>query len=458
MTLLPRSLRGRLTLVFSAVAALAVGAFAWALMLLVERVVWGPLDAGLTEEAMTLGALSTLTPERLEETVRSIGEEEDLGPGKFVRVVGPDRRELARFRNVPPNVAMRRPKPVSELRLLTIGKGYGLHRVAWAPATNGGWVVVGVRASNQVLLCRRARSAIGVAALGLVTLLTALAWAVSSRATYDLNRLASELETIEAGSLDRRLAPRSTTEVNRVVGVLNRMLQRLEAAIMHLTRFTADSAHELRTPVAALRAHLESSIARARTLEEYRAGLIDALEQTERLQRLGEDLLTLSAIESEAPTLTRETEIVRFDAIVREVAESLVPIAEEQHRPFFCSAPVPVTLRGVPSLLKRVVLNLVDNAFRHTPEGTPVRMVLSTRDGVAALEVADRGPGMAPVDMSRAFERFRKSAATGGSGLGLALAQEVALRHGGRVTLHPNPEGGVIATVLLPLFPLPSFG
>jgi len=458
MTVLPRSLRGRLTLVFSAVAALAVGAFAWALMLLVERVVWGPLDAGLVEEAETLAALGTLSPERLEETVRYIGEEEDLGPGKFVRVVGPDHHELAHYRNVPPIVAVRRPKPVTELRLLTIGKGHGLHRVAWAPTSNGGWVVLGVRAANQVLLCRRAKTAIGVTALGLVALLTALAWAVSSRATYDLNRLASELETIEAGSLDRRLAPRPTTEVNRVVGVLNRMLQRLEFAIMHLTRFTADAAHELRTPVAALRAHLESSIARARTLEEHRAGLIDALEQTERLQRLGEDLLTLSAIESEAPGMARETEIVRFDDLVREVAESLVPIAEEQHRAFSCSAPVPVTLRGVPSLLKRVVLNLVDNAFRHTPEGTPVRMVLSTRDGVAALEVADHGPGMAPVDMSRAFERFRKSAATGGSGLGLALAQEVAVRHGGRVTLHPNPEGGLIATVLLPLTPLPSFG
>ena len=171
--------------------------------------------------------------------------------------------------------------------------------------------MLGVRAANQVLLCRRAKTAIAVAALGLVALLTALAWAVSSRATYDLNRLASELETIEAGSVDRRLAPRPTTEVNRVVGVLNRMLQRLESAIMHLTRFTADAAHELRTPVAALRAHLESSIARATTLEEHRAGLIDALEQTERLQRLGEDLLTLSAIESETPSLTRETEIVR---------------------------------------------------------------------------------------------------------------------------------------------------
>ena len=81
----PRSLRGRLTLVFSAVAALAVGAFAWALTVLVEHAVWAPLDAGLAEEATTLAALVDLPSDRLAEAVRTIGAEPDLGPGKFVR-------------------------------------------------------------------------------------------------------------------------------------------------------------------------------------------------------------------------------------------------------------------------------------------------------------------------------------------------------------------------------------
>jgi len=456
MSVLPRSLRGRLTLVFSLVATVAVGAFALALSLLVEHAVWAPLDAGLAEEATTLGALVDLPAERLAAAVRAIGEEEDLGPGKFVRVVGANRQVLARYRIVPPIVAARRPKQLEELQLLTVGQGRAAHRVAWAPGPSGGWVVLGVRVSNQAALCRRAKTAIGLAAAGLVLLLTALAWGVSSRATSDLNRLATELETIEAGSLDHRLAARPTTEVNRVVGVLNRMLGRLESAVTHLTRFTADAAHELRTPVAALRAHLEASIARARTPEEHRAGLVDALEQTERLQRLSEDLLRLSAVESDAAHLAGQMEPVRFDALVREVAESLAPIAEEQGRPFDCAATVPITLRGVPSLLKRIVLNLVDNAFRHTPEETPVRLDLSIRDDAACLEVADRGPGIPPAELGRMFERFRKGTATGGSGLGLPLAQEIAHRHGGRVTLLANPEGGTIATVLLPLLRSPA--
>jgi signal transduction histidine kinase len=451
MSVLPRSLRGRLTLVFSLVAAVAVGAFALALSLLVERAVWAPLDAGLVEEATTLSALVDLPAGRLEAAVRAIGEEEDLGPGKFVRVVGPNRQVLARYSMVPPVVAERRPKQLGELQLLTVGQGRAAHRVVWAPGPSGGWVVLGVRVAAQVALARRAKTVIGVAAAALVLLLTTLAWLVSSRATSDLNRLATELETIEAGSLDRRLAARPTTEVNRVVGVLNRMLGRLESAVTHLTRFTADAAHELRTPVAALRAHLEASIARARTLDEHRAGLVDALEQAERLQRLSEDLLRLSAVESDAADLVRRMEPVRFDALVREVAESLTPIAEEQGRPFACSAATPITLRGVPSLLKRVVLNLVDNAFRHTPEGTPVRIDLTIRDDVASLVIADRGPGIPPAELGRMFERFRKGVTTGGSGLGLPLAQEIAYRHGGRVGLLANPEGGTIATVVLPL-------
>src|SRR5262249_3298090 len=154
-----------------------------ALTVLVEHAVWGPLDAGLAEEATTLAALLDVPADRLAEAVRTIGEEEDLGPGKFVRVVGPNHHVLARYRTVPPSVAEHRPQQLPGLRLVTGGKGHGLQRVAWGPGPTGGWVVLGVRAINQASLCRRANVAIGIAALGLVALLTALAWGVSSRAT-----------------------------------------------------------------------------------------------------------------------------------------------------------------------------------------------------------------------------------------------------------------------------------
>ena len=451
MTVLPRSLRGRLTLVFSAIAALLVGAFAWVLVVLVRDVVWDPLDASLSEEASTLATFVNLPADRLAQTIRALGEEEDLGPGKFVRVVGADHRVLGRFRRVPPAVAARRPPVIDQLRLATVGRGNNVHRVVWAPGPDGSWVVLGVRAEGRELLVRRARAVILGAAVALMVLLGTLAWAITSRATADLTRLAAELETIEAGSLDRRLAPRATTEVDRVVSVLNRMLVRLEAAVAHLQRFTADAAHELRTPLAALRAHLESSIARAATVDEHRAGLIDGLEQAERLQRLSEDLLTLSAVESGSVARGHPEEVVRLDALVRDIVQSLRPMAEEQERPFHCDIPAPITVYGREPLLKRVVLNLVDNAFRHTPSGASITISLAARDTAAVLEVRDGGPGMDGADLVTMFERFRKGSASGGAGLGLALVREIAHRHGGRVTLTTNPEGGTTATVLLPL-------
>jgi signal transduction histidine kinase len=265
-----------------------------------------------------------------------------------------------------------------------------------------------------------------------------------------MDRLAAEIATIEAGSLGRRLVPRRTLEVDRLASVLNRVLARLESAVTHLQRFTADAAHELRTPVAALRARLEVAIGGPPDVGAYRDGLVDSLEQTERLGRLAEDLLTLSSVEA-GGTMPRDEE-VRLDLIVREVVDALEPIAQEQGRALECDAPAPVSVRGAPQLLKRVVLNLVDNAFRHTPAGVLVRVAVARRDGVAAVVVEDRGPGMSAEDQDNAFRRFARGRGTtgGGSGLGLALCREIVAAHGGRIHLASELGRGTRVEVELP--------
>jgi signal transduction histidine kinase len=230
--------------------------------------------------------------------------------------------------------------------------------------------------------------------------------------------------------------------------VLNRLLGRLEGAVTHLKRFTADAAHELRTPVAALRARLEVAIRGPASVDAYRDGLVDALEQAERLGRLAEDLLTLSTVEAGA---ARHEEDVRLDLIAREVVDALGPVAQEQGRTLDCIALDPVSVRGAPQLLKRVVLNLVDNAFRHTPADAPVLVGVSRHNGVAEIVVQDQGPGMSPDELANAFQRFaRGRASTGGSGLGLALCREIVAAHGGRIDLASEPGRGTRVTVRLP--------
>ena len=311
-------------------------------------------------------------------------------------------------------------------------------------------MVVGVGAASQTRVVTRTRAFIAAVALGLIGLLSVLAWGIASHATRDLVRLAGELTTIEAGSLDRRLPAGNTTEVDGLVTVLNRMLERLRRAMGHLERFTADAAHELRTPITALRAHLEVTLARAQTPQAYRDGLLDALEQAERLGRLAEDLLTLSTVEGAgAPS---RVERVRLDDLVREAADFIEPVADEQSRPFECVVDGPIVVRGVSPLLKRVVLNLVDNAFRHTPATAAVRLSAERDGGSAKIAVVDHGPGIGAADLPHVFERFhRGQSEASGCGLGLALAHEIVMGHGGRITVDSAPGTGTTATVWLPL-------
>jgi signal transduction histidine kinase len=419
------------------VAAISMG-------VLVEHAVWGPLDAELGEEAETVCSLFEAGAlDDVREAVSAMARERTPGPRKFVRVSRPDGSVLARAGRVP--VAI--PHHVPGVHTVHVGgKPY---RAYWYNASPGGCqALVGVGAARHARTVRRAWLTILGVASGLLAVLFALAWIITGRATSELGRLAEEIETIEAGALARRLAPRQTLEVARLSAVLNRLLERLDTAMTHLRHFTADAAHELRTPVAGLRARLEVTLGGARSEAAYRDGLLDALEQTERLGSLAEHLLALSAVE--AGIDTEETEPVRLDVLVREVHDALEPVAQEQERRFECITNGPVMVRGAPQLLKRLLLNLVDNAFRHTPRATSVRLTVGAAADGAVVEVSDEGPGIPREDIPRIFDRFRrgKSAPPGGRGLGLALCREIVARHRGTIVV--ENRGGTRVTVRLP--------
>jgi signal transduction histidine kinase len=439
----PRSLRGQLLLAFVGLASFVVLIGAIAMVALVRQAVWAPLDAQMEEEAETFRTLVGDRGPELADAVARIASEPDFGPGKFVRVIAPDGRVLAEAGRAP--AAAERDAPAGPA---TLHDRHDVLRIARYPAPGGTSLEIGVRVHDRERTIRRATWAIALGAPLLLGVVVAVAATIARRASREIDRLALELETVEAGSLDRRLASRRTTEVDRLAAVLNRLLGRLERAVGHLRRFTGDAAHELRTPVAALRAHIEVALARPPSVEAYRDGLLDALEQTERLERLAADLLTLSAVEAG----TGRSEAVRLDVVARDVAGSLEPIAQEQGRPFTCTTDGPVVVRGTRELLERLVLNLVDNAFRHTPPAAAVELSVRAVDGLATVAVRDHGAGIPDADVSALFERFHRGR-TGapGAGLGLALCHEIATSHRGRIALARAPGGGTIATVELPL-------
>jgi signal transduction histidine kinase len=298
-------------------------------------------------------------------------------------------------------------------------------------------------------LLQRARWAVSLLAVLLLAVLGAGVWALAGRATRELERLAAEVATIEAGSLARRLTPGSTHEVDRLVRVLNRVLERLERSVAQLQRFTADAAHELRTPLAAIRARLEVALYRDAG-EVPRDVVVDVLEQTEHLHRLAEGLLMLARVEGGAVRAETMDATVDVSRIVDEVGAAMAPVAEEQGRPFRWRAVPGLVVRGSEPLLKRVILNLVDNAFRHTPASAAVA-IDAHRDGTqAVVDVCDAGPGVDPALAPHLFERFRHGTG-GGAGLGLALVREIVERHGGSVSLETSADGGTDARVALPL-------
>jgi signal transduction histidine kinase len=418
---------------------------------LIDRAVWGPLDAALLEEATTLEALwDRNRPDEFVRMVRRIGEETDLGQSKFVRVTEADGRILA---EAGPWSGDEAPPPsgdrVTEVRTLIHGEH--AFRLVRYPHSGGGWTALGVNADDERQLLLRPHIAMFLGAAFLLVTLATLAWVITTRSVNELERLAGELETLEAGSLDRRISARRTSEVDRVVTVLNRLLARLEAAITHLRRFAGEAAHELRTPVAALRARLEVTVEGESSLERYRNGLLDALEQTERIERLAEGLLTLTAIEQGSIAATAVREPVRLDAVAREVGEAFEPVAQEQGRPFVCRTPEPVVVSGAEPLLKRLLLNLVDNAFRHTPHSAPVEIAVSAKDGTAHVRVIDHGPGIPAHELPRLFERFRRGSTSSGSGsgLGLAICREIVAAEGGHIAVESSAGTGTIVTVTL---------
>ena len=443
-----RSLRARLTALFLVIAGAAIIGAAVLMSSVVEHAVWGPLDAELTEEIETLCTLVAAGQlEGMQAATAAIATEIHHGPGKFMRVLGPGDTIIAQAGRVPEVLRGATAAIGRSAQTITV-RGDAM-RVVRYPLRQGCGGVVGVDVRRHVGTLVRSRIAIAASALVLLLTLGALAWAVTARATTEIDRLAGEIATIEAGSLDRRLVPRRTLEVDRLASVLNRLLARLESAVTHLERFTTDAAHELRTPVAALRARLEVAISGPSDADAYRDGLVDALEQTERLARLAEDLLTLSAVEAKVGKA--QAEDVRLDLLAREVVDALEPVAQEQGRTLSCDAPAAVSVRGAPQLLKRVLLNLVDNAFRHTPADAPVRVAVSRRNGVAAVVVEDRGPGMSPDDLEHAFQRFaRGRTEAGGAGLGLALCHEIVAAHAGRIDLTSELGRGTRVVVELP--------
>jgi len=259
---------------------------------------------------------------------------------------------------------------------------------------------------------------------------------------------------LRAESLGGRLpVPNPHDELGQLATVFNATLARLENSFAELRRFTADASHELRTPLTALRAVGEAALrSEPGDPKSLREALSSMLEETRRLSDLVDALLLLARADTSG--VSPSLEQVDFTGLVNEVRETLLVLAEEKDQQIETTAEK-VTVRADPELLRLALLNLLHNAIRYSAEGLMISLRVRRQEANAVAEVIDQGPGIAPEHQQKIFERFyrvdkARSRASGGAGLGLAIARWAIERQGGHIELESQPGSGSLFRIVMP--------
>jgi len=285
--------------------------------------------------------------------------------------------------------------------------------------------------------------------------LAALAsWWLSGFALAPLGRMAAAARVIDVKALDQRLPTRGVRdELDTLAEAFNETLAHLEHTVGEMRQFSAALAHELRTPMAALRGEIDLALRGTGIDEAQRTAFASQIEEIDRLKRLIDQILTLARAEAgEIPLTLSPTDIGDLAA---SLVDQLEPVAEARGITLHCERPGAAVVSGDPAWLRRLLLNLIDNALKFTGEGGRVLVRVAQEADEVSIQVHDTGIGMPPEVARRAFERFfradpARSSATEGAGLGLSLAQWIADRHHGAITVASKPGEGSTFTVTLP--------
>lgn len=274
------------------------------------------------------------------------------------------------------------------------------------------------------------------------------------RTLRPVDQIAVKAEQITQHNLSERLPlPGTDDELESLTAALNRMITRLDDAFLNSKRFVADASHELRTPLTILRGELESMVEEG-VPAPHRERIGGLLEEVERLSMIVERLFALSRLDAGEA----QSEWVKFDLaeLAATTAGQMTLLAEDRRIAVTFDAGAPVMIDGDRSRLKQVVVNLLDNAIKYTPEGGAVRLRVFAAQGLAVLEVIDTGVGIPPEDLPRVFNRFfrvnqARSQNPEGAGLGLAIVESICKANRGEVEAESVPGKGSCFRVKLPL-------
>jgi two-component system heavy metal sensor histidine kinase CusS len=316
-------------------------------------------------------------------------------------------------------------------------------------------IQVAVNVTGKEELLARFRLWFWVTSAGMLVLFPLIGYKIARQGIRPVEEIAATARRITSSHLGERIAAEGYPfELASLALTFNNMLDGLEDSFERISQFSADLAHDLRTPVNNIRGEAEVALARARTIDEYRDALESSLEETVRLSDLIGNLLFLARTESPLNHLRLEpvnvSELVDgvreyYDAAAAEAGITLTSVATHK----------PVIAELDRTLIQRAVGNLVSNAVAHTPHGGTVAITAHSEVTRVIIEVADTGVGIPPEALPRVFDRFfrvdsSRSKASGGTGLGLAIVQGITSLHGGSVEIASEPGVGTCVTLKMP--------
>ena len=320
---------------------------------------------------------------------------------------------------------------------------------------------VAVDTSAKEQLLSRFRMWSWVIAGGMLVLFPLIGYKTARQGIRPVEEIAATARRITSTHLGERIAAEGYPyELASLALTFNKMLDGLEESFARISQFSADIAHDLRTPVNNIRGEAEVALARARTIEEYRDALESSLEEAVRLSDLIGNLLFLARTES--PLTHLRIEQVDVAKLIEGVREYYEASAAEAGVLLSCAAiHGPVSAELDRTLIQRAVGNLVSNAVAHTVEGGTVALTTKTEESVICIEVADTGVGIPSEALPRVFNRFfrvdpSRSKASGGTGLGLAIVQGIVTLHGGDVEIQSELGIGTRVTLRIPARPSPE--
>lgn len=437
------SIRTRLLLVVLSVLAIGLVLFASVSIVAIDRSLRLSLDATVQTTAQAVAAATDVHKGEPDPDKGDLAQIAHIRASVHATILDAKGRRIDG--DAPPIV----PSADAPASMNDLGNGEALTRVAVEPIVRDDKIAGHVIAwRNDDWIEELDRTAIVISALVGLALL-GIAGLVVGRAAgtiiAPLERMASTAERIEGHDLSLRLHVSGGDELARLGSSFDRMLDRLQRAFARERQFTADASHELRAPLAVLRAEAELALRRERTGDEYRAALAGIVRESDRLHALVDDLL--AAARAEIDGMQRRS--VDLRVLANDVAERAAPAARLKSIEIDARGPH-AAAEVDPVGIERALLAIVHNAVTFTPERGHITIATNANGAGTEISVCDDGPGFTPEALAHASERFWRgndARPRGGTGLGLAIAHALAAANGGTLELTNRPEGG--AAVIL---------